>query len=529
MDGITHQPGPARLGYWPLATLGLAAALGAVSLVAVGDQGFSGGKLALLGSGLLALAVFSALLWSCPLVVLVIAMVFTTSPIPLALSLPQSALVSAFLLSAAVVGFALRTPWRSLVPDPMLLPMGMFALYGVVSAAHGYWVGNELSYLAGDCFQLIEFAAVYFLVAQLLKTGGAIRMLMCWVLGSMLVTIVVELTLSILGSDAGGLLPSWEASSQGESLVRTIDIDATILFTILINLYPLLRASKHRRLIWLALIPTVANIALSLARGLWLCTLIAMLVSLLLQSRRARARLLKAAACLAVSVAILAAGWKVGSGSDDSLMDVFAERIFHGVDQVQEGFAGTESLATRRFLEMVIVGPQVLDRPWFGYGLGATYIIGGFAVLDAGTKGLIDHHFIHNLYLGTTFRMGLAGLALLLWVLFTYFRRILSAYRRMPSGSNQAGLNRAGLNRGLIAGVVASLVGQLFLSITQPTVVDHPTCVLIAGAMALSFRLAACGGSAGTGAEHAGTEPTSVEPTRVEPASVEHTRLQHGV
>jgi O-antigen ligase len=191
-------------------------------------------------------------------------------------------------------------------------------------------------------------------------------------------------------------------------------------------------------------------------------------------------------------------------------MDVFAERILHGVDQVQEGFAGTESLATRRFLEMVIVGPQVLDRPWFGYGLGATYIIGGFAVLDAGTKGLIDHHFIHNLYLGTSFRMGLAGLALLLWVLSTYFRRILRAYRRMPSGPDWAGLSR-----GLVAGVVASLVGQLFLSMTQPTLVDHPTCVLIASTMALSFRLAGCGG-AETKAEHAGLEHTGVELARVQ-------------
>jgi len=517
MDAIIHPPGSLPASYRAAATLGLAAALAAASLAAVGDQGLSGSGLALLGTGVLVVAVFSALLWVRPLAVLILALVFTTSPIPLALSLPQSALVSAFLLAAAFVGFAMRTPGRSIVPDPILLPVGVFAAYGIASAIYGYWAGNELSSVAGDCFQLIEFAAVYFLAGQLLKTGGAIRMLLVWVLGSMLLTIVVELMLSILGSDAGGLLPSWEASSQGESLVRTIDIDATILFTVLINLYPLLRSPKHRLLIWLALIPTVANIALSLARGLWLCTLVAMVVSLLLQSRKARARLLKAAAYLAVSITLLAAAWKVGSGADASLMDVFEERIFHGVDQVEEGFAGTESLATRRFLEMVIVGPQVLARPWFGYGLGATYIIGGFAVLDAGTEGLIDHHFIHNLYLGTTFRMGLAGLGLLFWVLFAYFRKILKAYRRMPSELdrtepnqtgvnqarvNQARVNQALLNRGLIAGVVASLVGQLFLSVTQPTVVDHPTCILIAGAMALSFRLAPSGDSARIGAEH---------------------------
>jgi O-antigen ligase len=136
-------------------------------------------------------------------------------------------------------------------------------------------------------------------------------------------------------------------------------------------------------------------------------------------------------------------------------------------------------MATRRFLEMAIVGPQVLDRPWFGHGLGATYIIAGFAVLDAGTSGLIDHHFIHNLYLGTAFRLGLVGLGLLLWVLARYFRHILKAYRKMPPDFSKA----------IVAGLLASIFGQLILSITEPTVVDHPTCVLIAAAMAVSFKL----------------------------------------
>jgi hypothetical protein len=75
--------------------------------------------------------------------------------------------------------------------------------------------------------------------------------------------------------------------------------------------------------------------------------------------------------------------------------------------------------------------------------------------------------------------MGLVGLGLLLWVLGRYFRRILKAYKKMPPDFNKA----------IIAGLVASVFGQLFLSVTEPTVIDHPTCVLIATAMAISFRL----------------------------------------
>jgi O-antigen ligase len=474
VDAVAHKQGILAVG-----VLGSIAAVSAMSLVTFGYQRSASGY-ALLCLAPLALGIFSLLVYARPLVTFVMTLVFITSPIRLALTAPQSAVISMFLLAAATVGLALRTPCRAIAPDPMHVPIGIFAAYGIVSAVHGFLAGNEASYLFGDCFQVVEFATVYFLVSQLLRSDASIRLVLRALLISILITVLVELVLFALGPSAGGLLPSWEGGSSSEELVRTIDIDATILFTVLINLYPAIRSRKTRYLIWAALIPTVANIALSLSRGLWICTLVAVVVSLALQGGKTRARLLKASACVSVCIVLLATMWKTSSDSEDSLMDVFEERVYHGVDQVEQGLGGAESMATRRFLEMEIVGPQVLDRPWFGYGLGATYLIGGFAVLDSGTKALIDHHFIHNLYLVTAFRMGLVGLALLLWVLLRYFRRILDAYKKMSPGFSKA----------LIAGLVASVVGQLFLSMTEPTVIDHPTCVLIATAMAISLRLA---------------------------------------
>jgi O-antigen ligase len=247
----------------------------------------------------------------------------------------------------------------------------------------------------------------------------------------------------------------------------------------LINLYPLARSPRQRYLIWAALIPTVADILLSLSRGLWICSLVAVVFSLALQDGRTRARLLKTSVGLGIFIVLLATVWRIAPRSDLSIMDIFEERIYHGVDQVEFGLEGVENMGTRRFLEMAIVGPQVLSRPLFGYGLGATYVIGGFAILDSDTKGVVDHHFIHNFYLVTAFRMGLVGLALLFWVFFRYFRRTISGYRTMSAGFEKA----------LVAGLVAGVMGQLVLSITQPTIMDHPTCALIACAMAISLKL----------------------------------------
>src|SRR5579859_541410 len=457
----------------------LVAAIFAVSVTTVSYQGSSAPKYALVSVAFLALILLSLLVYVRPLVTLAVALVFATSPLQLLLSLQWSALVSAFLLGGACLGFALRTPLRSLTSDPLILPIGIFALYGVISSAYGLLLGNEIGYVIGDCFQVIEFAAVYFLVAQLLNNDGKVHRLLRILMISILITIVLELVLFALGPNAGNLLPSWEGSAVSTALVRTIDIDATILFAVLINIYPFTASREQRFWIWMVLIPTVANIALSLSRGLWLCTLMAASLSLLLQATKVRKRLLAATALLSICIVILAGTWKLGSGSDDSLLTVLEERVFHGVDQVEEGLAGTENMATRRFLELAIVGPQVLKKPWIGYGLGATYVIGGYAVLDSGTTALIDNHFIHNLYLVTAFRMGVIGLALLLWVLVRYFRLALRASRGMPPETPKA----------LLIGFVASILGQLFLSLTQPTVIDHPTCALIACVMALTFRV----------------------------------------
>jgi hypothetical protein len=460
--------------------LGLIGAVFSVSLATVTHRGSAAPGYAMLSVGLLGLILLTLLVYTRPLVTFAIAFIFMTSPAPLLLSLQSSALISGFLLAGASLAFLLRTPFRSMARDPLFVPVGVFAAYGVVSGVYGLLAGNEIGYVLGDCFQVVEFAAVYFLVAQLLNDFDKVRMLLKLLLVSILITIVLELALFALGPGAGDLLPSWDGNFISGSLVRTIDIDATILFAVLINLYPAAVSRSQRLWIGIALIPTVANIALSLSRGIWLCTLVAAIVSLVLQSRNLRMRLFAASALVGLGLVLVAGAWKIGSDSDVSLLSVLEERVFYGVAQVEEGFAGTDSMATRRFLEMAIVGPQVLAEPWIGHGLGATYVIGGYAVLDSGTNAPIDNHFIHNLYLVTAFRMGAIGLCLLLWVLFRYFRNVLHASKLMPTGVPKA----------LVVGFVASVVGQLFLSLTQPTVIDHPTCAFIACAMALSLRLA---------------------------------------
>jgi hypothetical protein len=467
------------------ALLGLIGAGSAAALSIVGVQGFSANAYATAGVATLALALLAGLTYQRPSIPLVLAIVFLTSPLSLVLSLQQSAGASAFLLAGSLIGFALRKPLQSFVRDPMLWPIAALAGLGLAGAAYGFWLGNESTYVLGDSFQLVEFALVYFLASQLLRDVKTTRLALRFWLASVLLTVFVELLLVALGPAAGDLLPAWEGSAISGVIVRTVDINATILFAVLFNLYPVAQTRSQRFWIRLALIPTIANIALSLSRGLWLCTLIAVAVSLLLQQRASRKRLLRAFAAASVALVLLAGAWGLKSNTETSMLDVFGDRIFYGVEQVQEGFAGEENMATRRFMEWVIVGPQVLDRPVLGHGLGATYAICGFAVLETRTSALIDHHFIHNLYLLTAFRVGAVGLGLLVWVFARYFRMTFRGYKTMPASTEKA----------LVVGLLASVIGQLVLSATQPTITDHPTCAVIACAMALSTKLATAKGT----------------------------------
>jgi O-antigen ligase len=462
------------------AIIGFMAACSTASITIVQYGGLSYSSSADVFLGLLAMFLLGMLVYWRPLASLTLALVTVTSPIPLLLTVQQSAAITAILLAGAAIGLVFRKPVRWLAGDSMLPLVGGFALMGLVAALYGLWAGNDVAYVLGDWFQIIEFALAYFLTGQLVKERAQIFYVLRTLLISVMATILLELVLFALGPSGSKLLPSWEGASVSGSLVRTINADATILFATLLSVYSACHSGRQRFWILAALVPTVANIALSLSRGLWLCSIVAVIVSFALQGWSTRKRLFRAFGVIGVCILAIAAVWKIGATAEDNLLSVMQERVLHGVDQVQEGVAGEESMATRRFLEMVIVGPQVFTRPLFGHGLGATYVIGGFAILDAGTNGPVDHHFIHNLYLVTAFRMGLIGLGILLWLLFRYFRVILRLYKKIPSD----------FDRAVVVGLMASIVGQLFSAIVEPTITDHPTGPVIACLLAISIRLA---------------------------------------
>jgi hypothetical protein len=403
---------------------------------------------------------------------LLFTLVFLASPFPLLLGNTWSGLIAGGLLGISILGTALRSSFSRITwRDPLLLLSWAFVTYGALSAVRGLWEGNPLPWVVGDLFQVLEFAFGYILVSALVTRADAVYRLLKWLGVTVVVTIVFELAIPLLGLNA--LLPSWEGTVS-----RTIDMGALFLLVMLLTLYSVNEQRTWRLWVWILLIPTAMNILLSLTRGLWVSSIVAVSASALLLRGRARWHLLRTFAVLAVVAVLSAAAVQVESGGS-SLFNVFEERVAWGQTQVEQGLTGEESLATRRFMEFVIISPELLTAPVLGKGLGATYAIGSFAVLDAGNVDVIDHHYIHNLFLMVAFRMGAIGLFLFVWILYRYFRDALAACLKLPGGVNQA----------LVVGLFASVFGQAVLSMTWPTILDHPTSGITGCAMALTFGI----------------------------------------
>ncbi len=468
-------------GILPVVGIGLVASLVSISVVLISSRGLSGSDISLplvLGLGFLAL--LAAVLLP-PIVPLMLTLIFLESPLPQVLDNRPSAYITSGLLAWAALGsFVSVSRPRNTVPHPLVGKVWLFAVYGLVAAARGILAGNPAEYILGDFFQVEEFAIIFILVSRLAVDEKSSRRLLGCALASTFSTVLWQLALYAAGVDLGGILSLWEGTGSGAALLRTINLDAIFVFGTLLSLYVALKSFRHRLLMWLLLIPTMANLVLSLTRGVWVASLVVVLVCAWLFTSNERTKLLKGMALVALCLAISASAWRiVGGATNAGVFDAVKERVSFALVQVEEGWQGSVGVETRRFVEVTTIAGQILPSPFFGRGLGALFSIDAAALLNRDAEGMIDYHYIHNLYLLVTFRMGLIGLAIFCWILYSYFRKALTVYAKLPLGPSRA----------LTGGLIAGLAGQVVLSLTSPTMLNHPTCALAACAMALTFRL----------------------------------------
>jgi O-antigen ligase len=198
------------------------------------------------------------------------------------------------------------------------------------------------------------------------------------------------------------------------------------------------QAGRRRWAYGLAALLMVAAILLTYSRGAWL---VGVPVSLLFLAAMRGRRTLVVAICLllAVAIAVLLA---VGVGRIALLLDTTEGTTFFRLQLWRSSIA------------------MVRDHPLLGVGLdNFLYSYRTEYVLPTAWEEFNLSH-PHNLVLDFWLRLGLPGLAIVLWTLVVFFRHGGQAYRHLPEGSVRALI--LGLMAGMVNFVAHGLVDNAF-------------------------------------------------------------------
>jgi O-Antigen ligase len=398
-----------------------------------------------------------------PFVNLSVTIFFLASANVYILGSAPSAAIAALLIGNCLLGIVLVSGFRLPVERSSLWVPLLLGAIAALGAVYGIAHGNRASSILGDFYQIIELALLFVLTRMLVKTEQQLSIMVNVLIGSIIATSVLQL--ADVWTGASYLSISHHIARPEEpDLLRSINMNAPVAFVVLLAALAVAR-TRWWLLAGLALVEI--NLIMSFTRGLWAAT-IASAIFLLMAMRKSRISILKFG--FAAAVFAIAFSYIFGLGS------VVADRIgftFRQFNTPQE----KQALSNRRRLEYSLILPKVLERPIMGAGLGATYRISGDAILRAPKGEMIEHHYIHDLYLQVAFRLGIPALLILLVLLWTYFRRSIANLRIS---------NLSPENSALMAGLVAAMFGEVLLSLTSPTLLNHPTAGVIGCIMALT-------------------------------------------
>lgn len=396
-----------------------------------------------------------------PLVSFTLALAYLMSPVPSFLDLRFSAAVTALLIGICFAGCVLVGHFKSPFEGRFSHLPAILCLVAGGSAVYGIWRGNQLSLVLGDFYQMFEFSAMLLLARALIRTEQQFRTLANAIVGAIIVTSVLQTADALRG--ASYLAP---LSQQGFNVPRTINMNAPIAFVILLAS---LGVARHKKWMLAGLVILSINLVWSFTRGLWLAAFASSIFLLAIQRGKLRRVVLKYVFALGLlSVPLLFAS---GVGS------MVVERIGYSSQQLSSVSEEDQNLAGRRLLEYILVLPHVAEHPIAGNGLGASYFIAGDAVLQGPKGEQIDFHYIHNLYLLIAFRLGIPALLVLFVLLWKYFRRATKNLRDRGLSLDTSAL---------LAGLIAAIFGEVVLSLTSPTLLNHPTAGVLGCVIAIT-------------------------------------------
>jgi len=400
-----------------------------------------------------------------------------SQPYPDATDLAIDGLVTATGSAATFTGLLLRGSATIRSRAPFELPLVALAAVALVAGAYGLVRGNGPRLVASDLLPIGELVFFYFATLSFIREPQVLKRIFTLGIATMALTAIVRLGLYTQGQAGIGVAPIVLAH---RTIPRLFLLQPVAWVLPLVVAYAFHNERGLRRLLTGSICGLfTVEVLLSFERGLWAFALVGLLVVGLneLALIPSRAIVLKSAVALAVGGLVVAVSLQMLTRSNP--LGLIIERVAYTGQQLQ----GASPIQHKRQDETADLIHSILNDRWqlaLGHGLGATYLgPTGLREGDYLQTQLTVKHYTFNTYLGVAYRMGLVGLAVLLWFVGAALASAWKLMRRADSSSKRA----------MAAAVFGATLGLAVMSIVDPYLLAHPMTVLegvTLGALALA-------------------------------------------
>jgi O-antigen ligase len=341
----------------------------------------------------------------------------------------------------------------TIIPKPMGYPIVAYILVGIFAFLYAT-VGFQVSTLtAGVELRAIFHMSLFFLVMYYIRNDRQLRTLL---LGVGVISCVVSILLLIqyiLGSGTSLVSGRVEilstADGKFEGITRVlVPGTSIIIFSLntLIAIY-ILKGLKRRwrNLVILGIAVLAMGLILTFTRVYWAMVFAAIVLLILLTRRELsvypRATFLTA--CAAMTVVLILQASVLNSS-------VIKEAVLNrtmSILRVPENFQ--HDTLFMRYLESRYAWEKVKENPLLGLGLGKSYR--PLIFRGANYENTVGGTYLHNGFLATQMKMGIAGTLTFFWLMGAFFFRVLKRWRRI----------RDPLYKAVVLGIAVSIAGML--------------------------------------------------------------------
>jgi O-antigen ligase len=370
-----------------------------------------------------------------------------------------------FLLGVYATSLELRTAPERL-RTPLAPAVVLFLLAIFMASMLGLASGNVLLVRMVEASRSYSFYLMFFVTLLCLRTRREMRILMVtlWVM-AIIVALMMFLQFALGTGTKVFIGRSIRVEGFGGYAGRILPPGVELIWLVVPFVIARIPIAPRRtaRLLTASLGVLLGGLLLTFTRSVWLGTLWSMVLMAILGRGAVRRGVLRMFLALGIFVSILFVMLQLVSTEEHDYLGPYVERftsIFNPESYAEDSSAGA------RWMEIQAAWPHIVDHPWFGIGVGATY-----RYADAWDEGGQVHYlrgvgYIHNAYVLLLTHSGIIGFTTCMAMFVIFFARARKIYHQLDTLEDKA----------IVMASIGGIASVLLASIMQPSL-WHPPAV----------------------------------------------------